>query len=89
MSYLILKEINSHRDGGTRELTFDNSKINICIDFRMSSKNKGSIWMGYPEKEGSFLIEDDKLLKNIHDEISRLNLITSNLLKKGKFNLEK
>ena len=89
MSYLILKNIESYMDGGTKELTFDNSKINICIDFRLNSKNKGSIWMGYPEKKGSFLVEDDELLKNIHDELSILNLETSNLLKKGKFNIEK
>ena len=56
-----IKEIGCYKDGGTYTIkTVDNKEY--CVDNRLFSKTKGSVYLGYPDK--GFLIENQEEIKN-------------------------
>ena len=67
---MLIRNIDSYKDGGTISmqvhLTFYPFKYEgeICLDRRIGIEN-GKFWFGYPEKEGSMIIEDPKILERI------------------------
>ncbi len=68
---MIINNIDVYRDGGTISMKVNISfegfsyEGEICLDKRMRDKGDGKLWFGYPEKEGSSIIEDVKLLEHI------------------------
>ncbi len=79
---LIIKSINSYRDGGSISLDVhlsmyysDNREPlkydgNIVLDRRCGFKEHDNLlWFGYPENEGSTIIEDKELREYIKAKI--------------------
>ena len=68
---LVIRDLSSYRDGGTISMkvniSFEGFRYEgeICLDKRIRDKGDGKLWFGYPEKEGSSIIEDVKLLEHI------------------------
>lgn len=56
-------KIDSYRDGGTIKIITD--EIDYCIDNRISSTTKGSIYCGYPEDDNSNLDQYQDEMKEI------------------------
>ena len=69
---IIIKNINTYRDGGTIaidvHLHFNEFKYigEICFDRRIGITD-GKLWFGYPDKEGSTIIEDNYILDIIRN----------------------
>lgn len=64
-----IKLIVSYLDGGTISITTDTCEY--CIDNRLFSETKGKIYLGYPNKDNSNLIDDqDEIKKEILESIS-------------------
>ena len=67
---MIIKNIDSYRDGGTISMEVHLSFYpfiyngEICLDKRIGIED-GKFWFGYPEKEGSKIIEDPEILQCI------------------------
>ena len=76
---MIIQKFDMYRDGGTISMIcrigpadpyFDKikqSEIEICLDGRFGKCP--SIWIGYPDSEGSILIEDKDFIKHIISEV--------------------
>ena len=58
---MIIKRIDTYRDGGTFAIATDEGEI--CVDKRIGTNTKGLIYKGYPEKNNSNLISDQKAAK--------------------------
>ena len=56
-------KIDSYKDGGTIEITTDEGTY--CIDDRLCSKTKGSIFCGYPENDNSNIDQYQNEMKEI------------------------
>jgi hypothetical protein len=49
-------------------------EVEICIDSRLDAQNNSfikepKIWLGYPESDGSFIIEDEKIIDMIIEKV--------------------
>lgn len=75
---IAIKSIDRYRDGGTISIkchfgfTSKDGKIDIptheteiCIDNRINSAEIGFVWLGYPHREGSELIDNEEMLEHI------------------------
>ena len=75
---IVIRSIDKYRDGGTLSIKchfgftttdgkFDmpTHETEICVDKRMRKKGDGSIWLGYPNKEGSTKIVHQEVLEFI------------------------
>lgn len=51
-----IEAVDTYRDGGTRGIETDVGEF--CIDNRIGSFTKGSVWVGYPESSGSRRIDN-------------------------------
>jgi hypothetical protein len=49
-------DVKYYRDGGTVGLETD-SGIDYYVDQRLQSNTKGTIWDGYPDKDGSSIVQ--------------------------------
>jgi hypothetical protein len=47
----------------------------ICMDGRLG--RKPTIWLGYPDKDGSFIIEDEKIIDMIIEKVKEHKRITN------------
>ena len=56
-------KIDGYKDGGTIEITTDEGSY--CIDDRLFSKTKGSIFCGYPENDNSNIDQYQNEMKEI------------------------
>lgn len=54
--------IDASLDGGTIKITTDNDEY--CFDKRISSTTIGKLYLGYPLKDNSNIIEDYKSIEN-------------------------
>ena len=80
---LNIKSFDSYRDGGTISLRcniggpqwskylsdhhLNSDEIEICLDGRMGKEPK--IWLGYPNQDGSQLIEEKELIDDIISKV--------------------
>lgn len=65
----ILK-FDAYKDGGTIEITTD--KGVFCVDNRICTKTKNSLYNGYPKKDNSNIIENsDDLKKEILNALEK------------------
>lgn len=82
---LLIDKFNSYRDGGTVSMNcriggpiwqfyFESigkhllgAEVKISIDGRFGKKP--ALWLGYPDKDGSFIIEDDKIIDLIIEKV--------------------
>lgn len=55
-------QIDAHFDGGTIEITTDS--CNYCFDKRLDSKTIGKLYLEYPKKDNSNIIEDYRIIEN-------------------------
>jgi len=75
---IAIRSIDRYRDGGTLSIkchfgfTSRDGKIDIrtheteiCVDNRIDSTHKGSVWLGYPNREGSEQIFNEEMLEFI------------------------
>jgi len=58
---MYITKFDSFRDGGTMVYTTDVEKI--YQDFRIGTNEKGILWHGYPEKEGSRKLPEEDVVK--------------------------
>lgn len=64
-----IKRVDINRDGGTISITTDTCKY--CIDNRLFSETKGKIYLGYPNKDNSNIIDNqDEIKKEILESIT-------------------
>ena len=56
-------EIDSYRDGGTMSVKTEQN-MTYCVDNRINSKTKGSIFLDYPKKDNSNIIEKQDEIRN-------------------------
>lgn len=62
--------IDSYKDGGTIEIT--TNRGSYCIDDRLFSKTKGSIFCNYPEDNNSNIVPNqDELKVEIIDALAK------------------
>lgn len=63
-------KIDSYKDGGTIEITSDRGSY--CIDDRLFSKTKGSIFCNYPDDDNSNIAPNqDKLKAELLDALAK------------------
>lgn len=58
---MYITKFDSHLDGGTIVYTTDVG--DIYQDFRIGTNEKGILWYGYPEKEGSRKLPEEDVVK--------------------------
>ena len=64
-----IKLIGTYSDGGTISIITDTHKY--CVDDRLFSETKGKIYLGYPNKDNSNLIDNqDEIKKEILESIT-------------------
>lgn len=64
-------ELDSYRDGGTIIIK-TREGITYCVDHRIGSKTKGSIFLSYPKKDNFNIIEpQDKIRDEIINGIEK------------------
>jgi hypothetical protein len=85
----IINKFDSYRDGGTVSMncriggpiwdkyikTETGKEVEICIDGRFGKYP--TIWIGYPEKKESILIEDSEIIKHIISRVEDYKRITN------------
>jgi hypothetical protein len=72
-------DIDEYKDGGTILIVTDEG--DYCIDRRLGSKTKGSLFCGYPENDNSNIDQHQNEIKNII-----LNAINNYTIKENSFN---
>lgn len=80
-----LKGIDMYRDGGTYILDFDH--ISFCIDNRIGTTERGTVWIGYPEKEGSEKVVNIDLLDKVNQAIVTYQARLERIKQLGKWEL--
>ncbi len=56
-------ELDSYKDGGTMKVK-TKSGIIYCIDDRLGSKTKGSIFLDYPKNDNSNIVNNQEEIRN-------------------------
>jgi len=50
-------------------------EVEICIDGKIGKKP--TLWLGYPDKDGSFIIEDEKIIDMIIEKVKEHKRLTN------------
>lgn len=58
-------------------------EVEICIDSRLDAQSNSfskepKIWLGYPDSDGSFIIEDEKIIDMIIEKVKEHKRVTNN-----------
>ena len=93
---LNIKSFDSYRDGGTISLRcniggpqwskylsdhhLNSDEHEICLDGRMGKEPK--IWLGYPNQDGSQLIEDRELIDDIINKVESFKNVQNDRMNK-------
>ena len=93
---LNIKSFDSYRDGGTISLKcniggpqwskylsdhhLNSDEHEICLDDRMGKEPK--IWLGYPNQDGSQLIEEKELIDDIINKVESFKNVQNHRMNK-------